>query len=272
MLAKRMTRPLAYLLTLAMLLGLLPGAAFAANDTTGGQGAYVDLSTQDDTTESGYATVEDHLITVQDGSGKDALWADKTMVPVKGEADTYDITLMTQTTKEIQEIITSPNTAVVLVFDVSGSMTSNYVDYTNDNGKTERITRLEAARRAGVTFLEDYVESAAESTNDVQRMLAVTAFAGKAADRLTWTDVANGAGKPGDQNSPMGVISNIKSGNTGSGTNIASGLEKAASLLEDSKVKDYTHKYVILLTDGAPNPTRSSVATETEASDLKDKT
>ena len=273
MLAKRMTRPLAYLLTLAMLLGLLPVSALAAHDLTGGQGAYVDLSTQDEATSSGYAEVEDHLITVQDGSGKDALWADKTMEPVKGEADTYDITLMTQTTKEIQEIVTSPNTAVVLVFDVSGSMTqnSNKLYYTNPDGSKDWVTRLEAARRAANVFLDDYVDSAAEASNDVQRMIAVTAFANKATQNLGWTDVANGAGNASDPNSAKGVITKIanKDGNGGTGTDISKGLEKAASLLEDSKVKDYTHKYVILLTDGAPSKDSSIAPTESAAAGLK---
>ena len=277
MLAKRMKKTLAFLLALIMVLGLTPLSAFAANeDRPGGLGAYVDLSQQDPNTSSGYKELEKdekHEIALQNKDGKDVLWADKEMKPVSGESDTYDITLTTKTTQEIKEIITSPDTAVVLVFDVSGSMTmnANKLWYTNPDGTSEKITRLEAVHRVGVTFLNDYVKSAENASNDVKRMISVASFAFAGTTDLGWTDVARGMGSASDPNSPLSVISGVENtgANGGTGTDISTGLNEAIKLLNDDQVKEYTHKYVILLSDGAPSYSSSVAPTETAADTIK---
>lgn len=217
---------------------------------------------------------------------------DYSKTAVKNDDGSYNVTLtIKSTTKE-----TPPGaSAVVLVIDNSNSMnfcaTCNYdisgggttylgayhsKDCTKGNGtggfdKANKVkdndSRLKAAKDAAIDFARNY---AATGTD---RYLAIVAFHEDASivklDKNTvWLDVSNSD----NLNKVKDAINEI---DTGSGTNLSDGLDKALNALNNKTVSEISsnNKYTVLLTDGEPNypnyPKNPATAAENSATELK---
>ena len=185
----------------------------------------------------------------------------KTATPVEGMENTFDITLKVQTSTTTT--IHTASGAVVLVFDVSGSMNycaecgneSRHEDDCTLNEPTEgwfgqtqnsRVeasqTRIAAARSAGAAFLKSYAGTDASAIRD----LSIVVFATNYSVRMDWANVAGGPGSnsyDAAYNSIMGLSAN-------GGTNLEGGLYTALTQLSD--VAGYDATSVVVLTDGVP--------------------
>lgn len=174
--------------------------------------------------------------------------------------NTYRIDLkvvMTQTTS------TTPpgSAATVLVIDTSGSMKicatcnsqsadldGNYYHANNcatgNRGYVKAAdTRLEAAKKAAISFLDKYKGN----TEDASRYVSVVAFNTKANATNGWLDVSVPANYTAVVNAINGLSAN-------GGTNLDLALLKAKAQFSADTVKDIpaSAKNVIALTDGCP--------------------
>ena len=185
----------------------------------------------------------------------------KTATPVAGQENTFDITLKVQTSTTTT--IHTASGAVVLVFDVSGSMNycaecgneSRHDDDCPLNEPTEGWfgnkqnssvesdqTRIAAARSAGASFLQAYAGDDASAIRD----LSIVVFATNYSVRLDWVNVAGGPGN----NSYDTALNSIWGLSATGGTNLEGGLYTALNQLSD--VAGYDATSVVLLTDGIP--------------------
>ena len=247
-------RGLALLMCICMIFTLLPFSALA--DATAKDGDIV------------YGKYDN-----DDNWQKDNNLNDTTTYPLSGENtltltkkatktgdNTYQIDLkvvMTQTTS------TTPpgSAATVLVIDTSGSMNicatcnsqsadrdGNY--YHANNCATGNIgyvkaadTRLEAAKKAAISFLDKYKGN----TEDASRYVSVVAFNKKANVTKGWLDVSVPANCTAVESAINGLSAN-------GGTNLDQALLKAKAQFSADTVKDIpvSAKNVIALTDGCP--------------------
>lgn len=254
-------RGLALLMCICMIFTLLPFSALA------------DATAQDDGIVYGkYSTdgkwKEDKNLNDTETyplSGENELTLTKTAT--KTADNTYRIDLkvvMTQTTS------TTPpgSAATVLVIDTSGSMdicaTCNKSDQvwigdplTGHYGYTHKEkcktghsgevkyedTRLEAAKKAAISFLDKYKGN----TEDASRYVSVVAFNKIANVTKGWLDVSVPANYTAVVNAINGLSAN-------GGTNLAQALLKAKAQFSADTVKDIpaSAKNVIALTDGCP--------------------
>lgn len=254
-------RGLALLMCICMIFTLLPFSALAE---TGGDDSVV-YGKYDST---GTTWTEDKNLNDTETyplSGDNTLTLTKTAT--KTADNTYRIDLkvvMTQTTS------TTPpgSAATVLVIDTSGSMdicaTCNKSDQvwiggplTGHYGYTHKEkcktghsgevkyedTRLEAAKKAAISFLDKYKGN----TEDASRYVSVVAFNKIANVTKGWLDVSVPANYTAVVNAINGLSAN-------GGTNLAQALLKAKEQFSADTVKDIpaSAKNVIALTDGCP--------------------
>lgn len=144
------------------------------------------------------------------------------------------------TTEDIKELSISPDAAVVLVMDVSNSMS-------DPAGDGSRRNRMEAAKDGAQHFLQTF----GDVDGETRRMLSIVEFGSHAKRVMEWTDVA-------DTNGYSYAYSRIESlqykgshDGTG-GTNIEGGLQLAYNQLDDPAVSGIGSLFVIMLTDGQP--------------------
>ncbi len=255
-------RGLALLMCICMIFTLLPFSALA--ETGGGDDSVV-YGKYDST---GTTWTEDKNLNDTETyplSGDNTLTLTKTAT--KTADNTYRIDLkvvMTQTTS------TTPpgSAATVLVIDTSGSMdicaTCNKSDQvwigdplTGHYGYTHKEkcktghsgevkyedTRLEAAKKAAISFLDKYKGN----TEDASRYVSVVAFNKIANVTKGWLDVSVPANYTAVVNAINGLSAN-------GGTNLAQALLKAKAQFSADTVKDIpaSAKNVIALTDGCP--------------------
>jgi len=155
----------------------------------------------------------------------------KTIAPT-GTENLFDITLEVQTTQQIEHRELSPDAAVVLVLDTSGSMD-------NSMGEGNRLTEAVKAAKA---FIASFKEQGAT------RKIAIVRFSSSASVSLGWTDVI-------DANNQ--AIENALTGLEAVGTtNIEAALKQANALLgqtlTNAKGEPITNKNIVLLSDGEP--------------------
>lgn len=146
--------------------------------------------------------------------------------------DTFDITLKVSTTEEVTETFISPDAAVVIVIDNSGSMYEN-------NGY-----RINAAKNAAKTFVDNFVKD----NLGASRKMAVVQFDSNAKRILNWTEANQSSGVSSVKNAINNMT--IDSNSENRGTNIEGGLRIANNLLSD--VRNIDNLFVVLLTDGVP--------------------
>ena len=201
-------------------------------------------------------------------------------IAATGEENLFDITLNVKTKQEITQSTASPDAAVVLVLDVSGSMgycadcggnsagkehcancgekKDNHMwvfgtrycfdgsgnTYTKCGGTQ---SRLDAAKATAAQFLEKF---AASASGEAKREVAVVTFSSGASamdfgNGTYWLDVAK-------QENLSKVEKQINSLNDDGGTNIDGGLRVAYKLLTQDTTTSMDYRNVILLTDGEP--------------------
>lgn len=247
-------RGLALLMCICMIFTLLPFSALAE---TGGDAPVV-YGTYDST---GTTWTEDKNLNdtaTYSLSGENALTLTKTAT--KTADNTYRIDLkvvMTQTTS------TTPpgSAATVLVIDTSGSMNicatcnsqsadrdGNYYHANNcatgNRGYVKAAdTRLEAAKKAAISFLDKYKGN----TEDASRYVSVVSFNTKANVTKGWLDVS----VPANYTAVVNAINGLSADG---GTNLDQALLKAKVQFSADTVKDISAsaKNVIALTDGCP--------------------
>ena len=134
MLAKRdLKRTLASLLAGALLVGLLPTAAFAAEQTSWQQieGEESPVYYSYDAEEQTWTQADGATVSNSPAAGVPEVRVSKT-IQGTDEENVFDITLEVETDQKIQTTTSSPDAAVVLVLDLSSSM-----DYCAECGESE---------------------------------------------------------------------------------------------------------------------------------------
>lgn len=288
-------RGLALLMCICMIFTLLPFSALADATAKDGDIVYgtygTDGNWQKDNTLTAESSVKHYPAPGETSDNKANIYYSKTAAPVENEPNAYNVTL----TIKSKTSETAPGaSAVVLVIDNSNSMnycaTCNYdasaggttyvgayhsknctkVNHTGWHYFANEVkysdSRLKAAKDAAIDFARSY---AATGTG---RYLAIVAFHKDASivnlDKNTfWLDVSNSD----NLNKVEKAINRI---DTGSGTNLSDGLDKALSALNNKTVSEISsnNKYTVLLTDGEPNyPENPATAAENSATNLKEK-
>ncbi len=248
-------RGLALLMCICMIFTLLPFSALADATAQDGDIVYGTYGTD------GKWHEDNNLNETAPHPLSDGNTLTLTKKATKAEGDnTYRIDLkvvMTQTTS------TTPpgSAATVLVIDTSGSMNicatcnsqsadrdGNYYHANNcatgNKGYVKAAdTRLEAAKKAAISFLDKYKGN----TEDASRYVSVVAFNKKANVTKGWLDVSVPANCTAVESAINGLSAN-------GGTNLDQALLKAKAQFSADTVKDIpvSAKNVIALTDGCP--------------------
>lgn len=247
-------RGLALLMCICMIFTLLPFSALADATVQDGDIVYGTYGT--DGKWKGDNNLNDTA--THPLSGENELTLTKTATKIADNTYLIDLkVVMTQTTS------TTPpgSAATVLVIDTSGSMkicatcNSQSADWdgnyyhanncaTGNRGYVKAAdTRLEAAKKAAISFLDKYKGN----TEDASRYVSVVAFNTKANVTKGWLDVSVPANYTAVVNAINGLSAN-------GGTNLAQALSNAKAQFSADTVKDIpaSAKNVIALTDGCP--------------------
>ena len=158
----------------------------------------------------------------------------------------FDITLRVTTSSEIQELITEPDMAVVIVMDISNTMKENF------GGST----RYEAAMDAAESFLDKFASSNKTGVSKVG-YVAFNTDAHLIFGLQKCTNKNEADNLKGKMRSETGRIINADgySASHSRFTNIEAGLKMASDMLGDVNNE---HKYIIFLSDGFPTTYISS--------------
>ena len=287
-------RALALFLSLVMCISMLQISAFAAEPqmskaeqaklqiegvedaANGGADKWAPYYYTYDTTQQKFTTKDD----VAQVNSPDSTNPEEHKVEVSktieatGTENLFDITLDVRTKQDISTASKSPDSAVTLVIDVSGSMEDcaecgnskeSHHSFRDDgywwfgiligkDGKCDECgltadkhhtyeSRLAAAKRTAIQFLEDYAESA----NGAHRYVSIVKFSSGAYEVSGWEDAAAMSWDDTATNSLKTAINGLVAGG---GTNIDAGLRVAYAHLKQKASIDY--RYCILLTDGEP--------------------
>ena len=194
-------------------------------------------------------------------------------IAATGEENEFDITLKVVTEEAIEESTKSPDAAVVLVIDVSGSMDRcvncgeedhHEQDCTyRKSGRdvTTSQTRLYHAKDAAKSFLRTYAGFSDDKpfkAPNARREVAIVAYSKSAQLIMPWKDVNATSESKAEEllSGKGGVYSYIDSLKADGKTNIDAGLKVAEKdLLPDvsSGANKVDNRFVVLLTDGQPN-------------------
>ena len=232
-------RLVALIMVMALALSLVPVGATGASETNGGNG------NSDTQIVYGGGTVyydtNGHRVEGATELNDDAVVAMSKTVNTTEKENEFEVTLQIQTNQKVTELSSeTPDAAVVLVIDLSASMTES-----GGQGKT----RLQLVKEAAKQFIDEF---ASLSDGKSKCLLSIVTFGSHAVRSLEWTDVANETGR----NEAKGTINDLRAygsyDGTG-GTNIEAGLMLARNNLSqgpDRNGVDYL--YTVLLTDGQP--------------------
>lgn len=121
-------------------------------------------------------------------------------------------------------------------------------------GKTEhthssacQISRMSAAKNAALDFLDGF----RDANGTAERWVAIVGFGTKVYDNAAWYNISTADGLTNAQN-VVKALSAYSSSDGKGGTNLDAGLQKANTLLTDSRVQGIKSKSVVALTDGVP--------------------
>ena len=157
----------------------------------------------------------------------------------------FDITLTVDTPTEISRFYTEPDMAVVIVMDISATMTSTFGD----------STRYKAAMDAAEAFLDKF----AENSNGISKIgyVAFNTDAHMIFDLKSCKDQSEANSLKNTMRTVTGnIINAVGYGASHSRfTNIEAGLKKARDMLNGVSNKN---KYIIFLSDGFPTTYISS--------------
>lgn len=188
-----------------------------------------------------------------------AITASKTITGTSTE-NKFDIELKVTTTQPVISSSASPDSAVVLVIDVSSSMyrcstCGKYASASNGNenctcGGTF-VSRLDATKIAAEKFITGFANT--DNATGAKRYMSLVTFNGTATQVQGWIDVAEGE----NAKSLTDIIKVLTASNS---TNVAGGLASAdqfLSQLSGATANDHTaltreQAFVLLLGDGEP--------------------
>lgn len=152
----------------------------------------------------------------------------------------FDITLTVQTPQKIDEVISEPDMAVVIVMDISNTMKDNFGG----------VTRYAAAMEAAEDFLDNF---AANNTLGVSKVgyVAFNTDAHQIFGLQSCTNATQANALKNTMRSATGSIINVDGYGVAHNrfTNIEGGLKMAQDMLAGASNKN---KFIILLTDGFP--------------------
>ena len=243
---RKISKPLALIVAALMIVTLVPVTfLFAAAHDEGmdnnvGQIVY-----------SGGALSYDEDGTPTDGNG--VVSVSKT-IAATGNENEFDITLEVKTTEDVTKMEFTPDTAVVLTIDISGSMAYNAAgNSTNDAA----ARRMNIAKDAAKAFIDDYAAGA----NGASRYISVVVFGLTAKVIQDWVDVGS---NPANASAVKAQIDKIKDSTAASagnyplenGTFMQGGLLVSRNLYNKELYNgpaSVDNRFVVLLTDGNPN-------------------
>lgn len=158
----------------------------------------------------------------------------------------FDITLTVKTSQNISEIIKEPDMAVVIVMDISNTMTDNFGG----------VTRYAAAMQAAEDFIDNFAKQSSKGVSKIG-YVAFNTDAHKIFDLQSCTNDTQAASLKNTMRTETGKI--INASNYGEShsrfTNVEAGLKMGSDML--AKV-DNKNKYIIFLSDGFPTTYISS--------------
>ncbi len=152
----------------------------------------------------------------------------------------FDITLKVSTTSKIEEVVKEPDMAVVIVMDISNTMTDDFGG----------ITRYQAAMDAAEDFLDKFAESNILGVSKIG-YVAFNTDAHEIFGLESCTSYAEANALKNTMRTATGKI--INAGGYGEShsrfTNIEAGLKMASDMLDGVSNKN---KFIIFLSDGFP--------------------
>ena len=243
MMAKKLRKVFAMLLTLSMLMSMMSITAFAEGTAektqvvNEGGAKYYD--------EAGNPVEENPQL----GTNA-AVKVSKTLKATDIENE-FDITLQVDTTLEKEDTIvveSAPDAAVVLTIDVSGTM--DKTDMKNDKNQT--ATRIAVAIAKAKKFIEDY--SATAGGTNAKRMVAITAFHTNAFQVASWFDVnpKNNEDWETELENALKLVK-VDGDDELQCTNLDGALLLTRNQFYDEKpIEDIGYRYAVVLSDGAP--------------------
>lgn len=192
-----------------------------------------------------------------ENSQDDVIWVSKTIEGTDQE-NVFDITLQIITKEEVTEIYKEPNMAVVIVMDISNTMTSVF------SGE-ETVTRYDAAMDSAYAFMQSF----AEETDGLSKLGYVAfnthgheVFSLQECSTLEQANALNTIMRT-ETKAIMESAAKAAGGSYGSShdrfTNIEAGLKMAEDMLADVPNE---HKYVIFLSDGFPTTYMTASTTD----------
>lgn len=169
----------------------------------------------------------------------------KTIAPTELE-NVFDITLKVETTQKIEEISKEPDMAVVIVMDISNTMTYAF-------GNT---TRYKAAMEAAEQFIDNFAKNNSLGVSKIG-YVAFNTDAQEIFDLQSCTTAGQATKLKGIMNDATKKIITVAGyGDSHSRfTNIEAGLKMASDMLSGATNE---HKYIIFLSDGFPTTYISS--------------
>ncbi len=215
----------------------------------------------------------------------DALKLDKKFIKDDETGHSGKLWIETYTTGDVEQVTATQPTDIVLVLDVSNSMSTNYMSYGSSN-----ITRLAALKLAVQSFVNEIFEDARD--NDCEHRMAVVSFCSQSDTKLlttsstvsynnfSTTNYQNAlvvVNDDGSLNTRLGdqLISRIT---TGQGTQMDAGLYAAAGILNARSASGGggatfvvpgtttelpRNMVVVFFTDGYPTTRHGNSSTET---------
>ena len=183
-----------------------------------------------------------------ENSADDVIWVSKT-IEGTGQENIFEITLQVITKEKVNEVYKEPDMAVVIVMDISNTMTSVF-----SGEKT--VTRYDAA----MTSAQQFLESFAEKTDGISRVgyVAFNTHAHEVFSMQPCGTAAQAKSLANTMRTKTASIMKNAANATSNGsyasshdrfTNIQAGLKMARDMLNDATNQ---HKYVIFLSDGFP--------------------
>lgn len=193
-----------------------------------------------------------------ENSADDAIYVSKTIQGTDVE-NVFDITLQVITREEVNEVYKEPDMAVVIVMDISNTMTSVF------SGETT-VTRYDAAMDSAEAFMKSF----AEETDGISRLGYVAfnthgheIFPMQECSTLAQAENLNQIMRTETESIMTTAAAATSTGEYKSSherfTNIQAGLKMAEDMLAEVNNQ---HKYVIFLSDGFPTTYMTASTTD----------
>ncbi len=219
---------------------------------------YLDVEAASTPAEEAQESSKPSDVQVDDRGGsnfQDDVTVSKTIKGTELE-NVFDITLTVETKQKIEEVISEPDMAVVIVMDISNTMTDNFGNSTRYKAAMDAaedfldITRYQAAMDAAEDFLDKFAES---NTLGVSK-IGYVAFNTDAHEIFGLTSCTN-QNKANALKNTMRTATGKIINASGYGeshkrfTNVEAGLKMASDMLDGVSNKN---KFIIFLSDGFP--------------------